>query len=189
MAFGMPSATLLPSGVVTKAPSSLGAVRRVKICPKATLYGAVSVYLLEMAYWNRVFLRVRSDTELRTPLLGNDFCEPGHACFGHAIVDLATTIYQSYQIGSDNSGHLRISVDTTCTADIDDIPWLPILDSKVWRCGSDKPEWRCVVECNYRVPLLVSHLRLVYISLVDLLKETTFLIPTLCITPSQVKPA
>ena len=137
MAFGMPSATLLPSGVVTKAPSSLGAVRRVKICPKATLYVAVSVYLWELANLNRNFLRVRSDTELRTPLLSDDFCESSYACFRHTIVDLPTTIYQSHQIGSDISGHLRISVDTTCTADIDDIPRLSILDSEVGRCCSD----------------------------------------------------
>lgn len=36
-ALGIPRATLLPSGVVTKAPSSLAAVRRVKMWPNATL--------------------------------------------------------------------------------------------------------------------------------------------------------
>lgn len=36
-AFGIPSATLPPSGVVTKAPSSFAAVNRVRIWPNATL--------------------------------------------------------------------------------------------------------------------------------------------------------
>lgn len=36
-AFGIPRATLFPSGVVTKAPSSFAAVRRVRMWPNATL--------------------------------------------------------------------------------------------------------------------------------------------------------
>ena len=35
--FGIPRATLFPSGVVTKAPSSFAAVRRVRMWPNATL--------------------------------------------------------------------------------------------------------------------------------------------------------
>ena len=40
-ACGIPRATLLPSGVVTKAPSSFAAVRRVRMWPNATLNGLV----------------------------------------------------------------------------------------------------------------------------------------------------
>lgn len=36
-------------------------------------------------------LRIRTDTELRAPLFGNDFRETGHACFRHPIIYLAAT--------------------------------------------------------------------------------------------------
>lgn len=54
--------------------------------------------------------------------------------------------------------HLRIAVNTTCTADVDNYSWLLVLDAEVRRRLSYQSEGSCVMHGKHGFPLLVGHL-------------------------------
>lgn len=102
--------------------------------------------------------------------------------------------------------NLRIPVHSGGTANVDDIPRFAILDAEIRCCRSDESERRGVVKRKHRVPLLIGHLRhklLQSLAQKQLICRTRDRFPkcfakgmeewngflTLCITPSQVKPA
>lgn len=60
-------------------------------------------------------------------------------------------------LGKEN---LRIAVDATCTADVNDNPRLLVLDPEVRGGLAHESERRCVVHSNHGIPLLVRHLQL-----------------------------
>lgn len=53
---------------------------------------------------------------------------------------------------------VRVSVDTTRTANVDNHSGLLVLDAEVRGCGADEAEWRCIVYGQHGVPLLIRHL-------------------------------
>jgi len=103
---------------------------------------------------------------------GDDFRQTDDACFCETVVRLAAglgTPLVSFGCSSvegrvrrliwkGRKGTLRIPVNPTRAADIDDIPGLAVLDAEIGRCCPDELKGRGVVQGEDRVPLLVCHL-------------------------------
>lgn len=85
--------------------------------------------------------RVTSNTKLRTPFLSNRLAQPRHSRLSRGIIGLA-----------------RIAIDAARARNVDDVPRLTVLDSKVWRRCPHQPEGRCAVQVQDCIPLLVRHL-------------------------------
>lgn len=56
------------------------------------------------------------------------------------------------------NGDVRIAVDTARAADIDHHARLLVLHAEIRRRSTHQPEWRCVVNGQHSIPLLVGHL-------------------------------
>ena len=128
----------------------------------------------------------------------------------HNSLDPCNKLQPLLTLPPDLNETLRISIHSGGTADIDDISRFAVLDSKVRCCCSEEPKGRRVVNRKHRVPLLVSHLtQACWCSIKRCPEESVLLkkregprfqknlqrkskqlgFQTLCITPSQVKPA
>ena len=96
---------------------------------------------------------------------GNDFRQPCDTSFRDPIVHLSSAHRSaSPLIFPPCSGlNIRIPVHACCTANIDDVPWLSVFDAEI-RCRRPyQAKWRCVVQGDDSVPLLVCHLH-IYLS-------------------------
>lgn len=138
-------------------------------------YTVRSFYQLTSGICGSLDLRVCAYTERGTPFFGDYFRKACHSCFCQTVIGLTS-----------------IAIDATSATDVDDVPWLSVLDSEIWRGGSNELEGCGIVEGNNRVPLLVCHLRSTNSAMAGLISPAHVRANkthTLCITPSHVKPA
>ena len=54
--------------------------------------------------------------------------------------------------------HVRISVDTASTADVDYYPGFIIFDAEIWCCGLDEFKRGCGMDSNDGIPLFIREL-------------------------------
>jgi hypothetical protein len=83
---------------------------------------------------------VRKRLVRRDILFGNGLGHARHTRLRHGVVQLPS-----------------ISIHTRRTRDVDDVPWLAVLDAEVWRRSAHNLERRGSVQVDDGVPLLVRH--------------------------------